>query len=69
VANERIIDTAQTAAESAAEAVGKLLGNETVNAAIDKAGDFYRKNPLLSKIGVAVAVAGAAALVTRNARR
>jgi len=69
VANERIIDTAQTAAESVAEAVGTLLGNDTVSAAIDKAGDFYRKNPLVSKIGIAVAVAGVAAVLARGSRR
>jgi len=69
VANERIIDTAQTAAESVAEAVGTLLGNDTVSAAIDKAGDFYRKNPLVSKIGIAVAVAAVAAVLARGSRR
>ena len=69
MANERIIDTAQTAAESVAEAVGTLLGNDTVSAAIDKAGDFYRKNPLVSKIGIAVAVAGVAAVLARGSRR
>lgn len=69
MANERIIDTAQTAAEKVAETAGTVLGNDTVSAAIEKAGDFYRKNPLLSKIGIAVAVAGLAALVTRGARR
>ena len=69
MANERIIDTAQTAAESVAEAVGTLLGNDTVSAAIDKAGDFYRKNPLVSKIGIAVAVAAVAAVLARGSRR
>lgn len=69
MANERIIDSAQTAAEKVAETVGTVLGNDTVNSAIDKASDFYRKNPLVSKIGIAVAVAGLAALVTRGARR
>jgi len=69
VANERIIDTAQTAAESVAEAVGTLLGNDTVSAAIDKAGDLYRKNPLVSKIVIAVAVAGVAAVLARGSRR
>lgn len=69
MANERIIDTAQTAAESVAEAVGTLLGNETVGAAINKTADFYRKNPLVSKIGIAVAVAGVATLLARGARR
>ena len=69
MANERIIDTAQTAAETVAGAVGTALGNETVSAAIDKAGDFYRKNPLVSKISIAVAIAAVAALITRGARR
>ena len=69
MANERIIDTAQTAAESVAEAVGTLLGNDTVSAAIDKAGDLYRKNPLVSKIVIAVAVAGVAAVLARGSRR
>ena len=69
MANERIIDTAQTAAETVAGAAGSLLANDTVGSAIEKAGDFYRKNPLLTKIGIAVAVAGVAALVARGARR
>jgi hypothetical protein len=69
VANERLTDTAQTAAESVAGAVGTLLSNDTVGAAIEKAGDFYRRNPLLSKVVVAVTVASVAALVARAARR
>jgi hypothetical protein len=69
VANERITETAQTAAESVAEAVGTFLGNETVASAIDKASDFYRKNPLASKIGIAVAAVAIAAVVARGTRR
>jgi len=69
VANERITETAQTAAESVAEAVGTFLSNETVASAIDKASEFYRKNPLASKIGIAVAAVAIAAVVARGARR
>jgi len=69
VANERITETAQTAAENVAEAVGTFLSNETVAAAIDKASDFYRKNPVASKIAAAVAVAAVAAVIARGARR
>jgi hypothetical protein len=69
VANERITETAQTAAESVAEAVGSFLSNETVASAIDRASDFYRKNPLASKIGIAVAVAAVATVIARSARR
>ena len=69
MANERITETAQTAAESVAEAVGTFLSNETVASAIDKASEFYRKNPLASKIGIAVAAVAIAAVVARGARR
>lgn len=69
MANERITETAQTAAENVAEAVGTFLSNETVAAAIDKANKFYRKNPVASKIAAAVAVAAVAAVIARGARR
>ena len=62
-------DTAQAAAEQVAGAIGALRGNETVSAAIDKASAVYREHPVLSKIGVAVVVAGIASLVTTSARR
>jgi hypothetical protein len=62
-------DTAQAAAEQVASAVGALRSNETVSAAIDKASTVYREHPLLSKIGVAVVVAGVASLITKSARR
>jgi len=68
-ARSSITDTAQTAAEKAAGAVGTLLNNETVGAAIDKADAVYRKNPLLSKVGIALTVVAVAAVIVRLVRR
>jgi len=64
-----LADTAQAAAEQVASAVGALRSNDTVSAAIDRAATVYREHPVLSKVGVAVVVAGLASLIAKGARR
>jgi len=68
-ARSSLTDTAQTAAEKAAGAVGSVLGNDTVESAVETVGDLYRRYPLLSKIAIGTLVAIVGTAVVRRSRR